>query len=108
MQTMPGRRYCTPSDLAFTESLYPQTNTGPDLTSGVRDAEFLSMLFNYRRSGGLARSQEMASIFASRSASIGTLARWVFEGEVFTSNGRTTPGSPCSSSAVPTYPQAQE
>jgi hypothetical protein len=40
------------------------------------------MLCSYRRSGGLARSQEMASILASRSVSIGTLARWVVEGQV--------------------------
>jgi hypothetical protein len=82
MQTMPGQRNGAPSDLGFTKSLYPQANTGPASTLGVRDAEFLSMLCSYRHSGGLARSQEMASILASRSVSIGTLARWVVEGEV--------------------------
>lgn len=80
MQTMPGQRNCAPSDLVFTKSLYPQTNAGPAFTRGVWDAEFLSMLCNLRRSGGLARSQEMASIFARRSVSIGTLARWVVDG----------------------------
>jgi hypothetical protein len=82
MQTMPGQRNCAPSDLGFTKSLYPQTDAGPAFARGIRDAEFLSMLCSYRRSGGLARSQEMASILASRSVSIGTLARWVVEGEV--------------------------
>jgi hypothetical protein len=82
MQAMPGQPNRATSDLGFTKSLYSQTSTGSASTIGVRDAEFLSMLCSYRRSGGLARSQEMASILASRSVSIGTLARWVVEGEV--------------------------
>jgi hypothetical protein len=82
MQTMPAQPNGAPSGVGFTKSLYPQINIGRAFTRGVRDAEFLGMLCSYRRSGGLARSEEMASILASRSVSIGTLARWVVEEEV--------------------------
>lgn len=81
MQTLPGQRHCAASDLVFTESLYRRINISSSFARDVRDTEFLSMLSSYRRSGGLAQSQEMASILARRSASIGTLARWVVEGE---------------------------
>lgn len=82
MQTMPERSHSAPSDLISTESPYPPTKARPAFTNAVRDAEFFGMLCGYRRSGGLARSQEMALIFASRSLSIGTLAGWVTEGGV--------------------------
>jgi len=40
------------------------------------------MLRGFRPGGGLARSGELTSILAGRSAHIGTLARWIVQGEV--------------------------
>lgn len=49
----------------------------------TRDEQFLAMLGAFRLSGGLARGHEMASLLDRRSGEhIGTLARWVVEGEV--------------------------
>ena len=47
-----------------------------------RDDEFVSMLCGFRRSGGLARGHEMASILARRCAGISELARLIAEGSV--------------------------
>jgi hypothetical protein len=60
----------------------PRSGPAP-LHEWDRDEQFLSMLRSFRRSGGLARSDDVASLLASRSGlNIGTLARWMVEGEV--------------------------
>lgn len=49
----------------------------------TRDEQFLAMLNGYRLSGGLARDHDLVSLLNRRSGlNIGTLARWIVEGEV--------------------------
>lgn len=49
----------------------------------TRDEQFLTMLNGYRLSGGLARDHDLVPLLNRRSGlNIGTLARWIVEGEV--------------------------
>lgn len=48
-----------------------------------RDHQFLNMLDGFRLSGGLAQGHDLIPLLANRSGlNIGTLARWIVEGEV--------------------------
>lgn len=54
----------------------PQPPVGP--TSNENDHAFIGMLESYRSSGGLARAQEVFTLFKSRSnLGVETLARWM-------------------------------
>lgn len=49
----------------------------------VRHEQFLNMLDGFRLSGGMAQGHDLAPLLSSRSGlNIGTLARWIVEGEV--------------------------
>jgi hypothetical protein len=53
------------------------------LQHSTQNEQFLAMLRSFRRSGGLARGHDVASLLASRSGlNIGNLARWIVEDEV--------------------------
>lgn len=52
-------------------------------SNATRHGQFLSMLSGFRLSGGMAQGHDLAPLLSSRSGlSIGSLARWIVEGEV--------------------------
>ncbi len=58
------------------------TNERPVRTA-TPDEQFIDMLGAFRRTGGLARGHEVASLLYTRAGlNVSTLARWMVEGEV--------------------------
>jgi hypothetical protein len=61
----------------------PTTRRGPSSLAVGSDRDFVSMLGAYRRSGGLARADEVVSLLdAHCGLGVATLARWIVEGRL--------------------------
>lgn len=83
MRTMPMDRVNRPEELSGAAvARLPHIDIA-QLPCRVRDEQFVNMLRGFRRSGGLSRGHDVASLLAGRTGlNIGTLARWIVEGEV--------------------------